>query len=726
MIGNLTRFRSCCTFEDPGLAVPHGMEVYHSPAIMAIEPTYPKTTQPSAKRQRAKPAHKDTAEKINKKLDAFPDKIDVRDWFYQPTLAPLPEQYIHVDGLPLVLDQGLEGACTGFALAAVINYHLCRNRRIKPGAREKEGVSPRMLYEMARRYDEWPGEAYEGSSARGSVKGWVAHGVVKNWQWQNKMTGPSHLDEQLAKDALNIPAGAYFRVMHRNIRDMHAAISETGILFATLLVHEGWMQPKETSRAYKYTSDGKTRTIRLPVIEQKEGADGGHAIAIVGYTRDGFIIQNSWGKHWGFNGLALLPYEDWMLHSSDCWVVQLGVPVETDFWKGSNNHDTSRKRQLAPGMVPLESIRPYVINIGNDGYLSGSGSYWTTETDVQRLFVQVAETSKDWKKKRIMLYFHSGLQSEKEVARRVISFKQVCLENNIYPIHIMWENDFWTSLKGKVFNLFAGNDDETNTWLAKLRESAPEIRDRTFELSAAKTGNMLWDEMKRNAELASTNPAAAGIRKKAIATVAEKGLEAYNNLSQKDKNKCEIHIVAHSAGAIFITYAMEALLQIGIPVKSVQFLAPAISIDLFKEKYVPLMEQQEQLRPTIYALSDKGERDDDVGPYGKSLLYLVSNAFEKTRGTPLLGMERFINGQNPDLDQKLVDKEISNMLMQPVNGWPALVIAGRAPGMQEIGPDICRAASHGAFDNDNFTLNSVLYRILGKEPSRRFDINDLQ
>ena len=58
---------------------------------MPLEPTAPKTTQPSAKRQREKPAKKDTAEKLNKKLDAFPDKIDVRDWFYEPTLQALPD-----------------------------------------------------------------------------------------------------------------------------------------------------------------------------------------------------------------------------------------------------------------------------------------------------------------------------------------------------------------------------------------------------------------------------------------------------------------------------------------------------------------------------------------------------------------------------------------------------------------------------------------------------------
>lgn len=37
---------------------------------------------------------------------------------------------------------------------------------------------------------------------------------------------------------------------------------------------------------------------------------GGHAISIVGYTDEGFIIRNSWGKSFGKNGYALLKNQD--------------------------------------------------------------------------------------------------------------------------------------------------------------------------------------------------------------------------------------------------------------------------------------------------------------------------------------------------------------------------------------------------------------------------------
>ena len=122
--------------------------------------------------------------------------------------------------------------------------------------------------------------------------------------------------------------------------------------------------------------------------------------------------------------VAVLPYEDWLLHASDCWVTQLGVPVDIDLWS-KGYADTDAGKQRAAKLIPLEQIRPYVINIGNNGMLSDSGDYWTTRDDVIRLFDTIGKTADTWGKKRIMLYLHGGLNSEKEVAQRIIAFKQV-------------------------------------------------------------------------------------------------------------------------------------------------------------------------------------------------------------------------------------------------------------------------------------------------------------
>ena len=77
-----------------------------------------------------------------------PDSLDFRDWIYEPELVPLDEYRLPKSRLIRVLDQGEEGACTGFGLAAVINYLL--RRRDGDSA---EQVSARMLYEMAKRHE---------------------------------------------------------------------------------------------------------------------------------------------------------------------------------------------------------------------------------------------------------------------------------------------------------------------------------------------------------------------------------------------------------------------------------------------------------------------------------------------------------------------------------------------------------------------------------------------
>lgn len=35
---------------------------------------------------------------------------------------------------------------------------------------------------------------------------------------------------------------------------------------------------------------------------------GGHAVMVIGWTKDGFLCQNSWGEDWGMNGKFILPY----------------------------------------------------------------------------------------------------------------------------------------------------------------------------------------------------------------------------------------------------------------------------------------------------------------------------------------------------------------------------------------------------------------------------------
>jgi hypothetical protein len=679
----------------------------------------PKTTRPVAVERREPEAKVTTARKIKRKLDAAPDRVDIRDWIYRPTLRPLPDQIIHCRSVPAILDQGEEGACTGFAMAAVINFQLGLRNLVT--AREKDRmVSPRMIYEMARRYDEWPGEAYEGSSARGAMKGWVAHGVARRSLWPDRLHGPHHLTDLRAKDAQRTPGGAYYRVMHRNIRDMHAALAEAGVLYATLMVHEGWDepgQPGDVTVKVSHVVDGSLVIDEFPVIVRKGRADGGHAVAIVGYTAEGFIVQNSWGTQWGNSGFALLPYEDWLLHATDCWVAQLGVPVALDLWLEQRAAQTAVGLQRAGRSIPLSEIRPYVIDVGNNGLLSRSGDYWTTEEDIDRMLDSVAREAAGWDARRIMLYLHGGLNDEGAAAQRVVAFRDVCLRNRIYPIHVMWETGFSETLRASVLDIFTNEDERAGAaWLKRMREGLSEARDRTVELTAAVPGGVLWREMKENARLASAPN--GGMR-----ILAQKAARLLKGLRQAERKRWELHVVGHSAGSIFAAHAIDLLGGLGMAFRSLQLMAPAIRADLFKETVVPAAKAGLCPHPTMYVLSDVGERDDRVGPYGKSLLYLVSNAFEDRRETPLVGMERFVRPTEGGADSS--DPILGAFFRQKVDGHPSLVIAG-ANTAADVSPNACESDSHGGFDNDTKTMNAVLYRILGHKPEAPFTDRDLQ
>lgn len=241
------------------------------------------------------------ATKKNKRvLNARPDTLDFRDKMYTATLHEVPtkidlKEYLEYK-VP-ILDQGQEGACTGFGLATVANY-LLRRRKVIP---DPKPVSARMFYQMAKRYDEWPGERYSGSSARGAMKGWHKHGVCSDKCWPYKITDKEHrLTEERTSDALRRPLGAYYRVNHKDIVAMHSAMAEVGILYATASVHEGW--------------DNVGKNGIIPFSEKNLG---GHAFAIVAYDDRGFWIQNSWGKSWGKQGFGLISYDDWLINATD-------------------------------------------------------------------------------------------------------------------------------------------------------------------------------------------------------------------------------------------------------------------------------------------------------------------------------------------------------------------------------------------------------------------------
>lgn len=617
---------------------------------------------------------KQAEETVERTLDALPDTVDFRDAIFVPTLIRVQAQtdlQAYRDLEIPVLDQGREGACTGFGLATVANY-LLRARGKDPTADE---VSAWMLYTMAKRYDEWPGEDYEGSSARGAMKGWFKHGLCAYDLWKARDPDPS-LEEKRSADALARPLGAYFRVNHKDLVSMHAAINETGILFATAKVHEGWQRVT--------TGDEE--------IEYREGWIGGHAFAIVGYSRRGFWIQNSWGPRWGKGGIANLLYSDWLANGTDVWVASLGAPIDLVSPSATANMRADAPRSYESQIYA--DLRPHVITSKNDGILDDKGTYGLTPAGLERLLKDgMPKAMARWKKKRVLLFAHGGLVKQDAAIQAVSSNLAPLLASEVYPLSFIWRSDAWTTITNILREAIGRRRDEG--LLERATDFLLDRLDDTLEVVARNLGGKaLWDEMKENAEEASSE-------KNGSAKLVAEHLIDLHKAGAID----EIHLVGHSAGSIFLAPIITKLAAAKTPVTSVSLWAPACTMEIFDEVYQPAVESGAISNFDLYTLDDLTERDDDcAGIYHKSLLYLVSNAFErlaripgvpKRDGEPLLGLARNVT---PRLDKFFNKKN---------RRWHV------APG------ETSNARHHGDFDNDKATLLSTLSRILGGNVTSR-------
>jgi hypothetical protein len=589
---------------------------------------------------------------------------------FEPTLIEVPVrrplQEYRRRAVP-ILDQGREGACTGFGLATVVHY-LLRSRRV---VSDRTAVSPRMLYDMARRYDEWPGESYEGSSARGAMKGWHKHGVCSSRHWKYLGTQDEALYKNRFRDALRRPLGAYYRVNHRDIIAMHAAIAEVGILFATAQVHEGWSRVGRDGRV-EWKDD-------TPIL-------GGHAFAIVAYDERGLWVQNSWGRSWGRQGFCQVSYDDWLANGSDVWVARLGAPVEL-----LTHESVARGVGVAAQgtrSYMFSDLRPHIISLGNEGRLRTDGTFGTSEGDVAEIFAQIGAHPAG--RRKLLVYAHGGLTKEDSAIQKVADLRSTLLDAGVYPISLIWNTDAWTTFKNVLDDAITRRRPEG--FLDSAKDFMLDRLDDALEPVARIAGGLVqWNEMKENAIKARDAGLAIVLRELSRLKARHPGLE--------------VHLVGHSAGSILLgglVTSATAGTKPPVPLASCTLWAPACTMDFYRECYLPAIGSGRLARFALFTLTDKAERDDHCANiYHKSLLYLVSNAFEKrlrkpffgeSDGEPLLGMAKFV--------AKLPARE------RPTD-W---VLSPNAMPTGEQGAS--RATAHGAFDDDAATLKATLARIL--------------
>ena len=179
--------------------------------------------------------------------------------------AKVPRSYTW--GLYAQLDQGSEGACVGFGWA----HELAARPAIVTNITNDVG---RLIYHDAQRVDEWPGEAYEGTSVLAGAKTVQARGFMQSYHWCFS------LDELVL------------------------AVGYQGPVVMGTWWNEGMFDTDDDGRFTdaQVTSDHA----------------GGHCWLVRGVSlkRSEFLCRNSWGPDWGLYGDFRLTFSqmDHLLH----------------------------------------------------------------------------------------------------------------------------------------------------------------------------------------------------------------------------------------------------------------------------------------------------------------------------------------------------------------------------------------------------------------------------
>jgi hypothetical protein len=342
----------------------------------------------------------------------------------------------------------------------------------------------------------------------------------------------------------------------------------------------------------------------------------------------------------------------------------------------------------------LGRLRPYVINL-TQGRFSSNGRYTTTASDVDAIFDEHLPkfiAGAGGRPVPLMIWAHGGLISEEKgllIAHGQINW---WLSNGVYPLHFVWESGTLDAIKQIVGPVLGVRD-------------LADYTDSLIEFLAAPIGSKLWLAMKQSAYMASQpgEQPDSGIDTQGGAHYTAVRLAKF---LRDHPNAISLHAAGHSAGSIFHSHFIPAARDVGVPsFASLTLLAPAMTVPLFKSTLASLVGRGQGVDElAVFTMRRERERDDScIGVYHKSLLYLVSRAFEPVAEMPILGLEDSLRA-DPSL--------VSLFGLNAASGDTDATVLWSVSSDSAPAGARTRSISHGGFDNDSATMESVAYRVL--------------
>ena len=550
-------------------------------------------------------------------------------------------------------------------------------------------VSADMLYRMAFFHDRYPDldndemSSIEGvRTLRSAIKGFYHHGVCMDWplteqaagpdRWQSSCYNEVSLDGSRlfptvdqAKAARNVGLGAYFRLASM-LNHFHAALNDAEAILTTANIHDGW-------------ADAKPEQGGIITWPPKKGISGMHAFVLTGYDQNGFHVLNSWGPEWGGYkdqaGIALWSYADWAQNVVDSWILRLAVYAPSAFGASIGEKGTKGLHgNIQSGATPCSELVGHYMHL-DDGFQVSTGSYpsftdgWTRTRDyLEAQFDPQASAGEKAKSyKGVLVWIPGSLEGTKKAINAAVQRKNLIKEIDLYPYTIFWCNNFVEKSMEVLQGLFDSCE-------AQAGENAAHL-DNLIENRVRGVGRAFWRDIEMGARRAVRGSGElpfepAEIDKLQRIKQGFAKLCIVDLIKLKQDTGCEIHVVAEGAGALMVHEILSALDEDSKAkdrahsdavdwwtkdiFDTLHLIHPAIGLPRAEKCLIPFIEKMNgpikgkkrrksavrtpQVRSVIKSETDPCARifiptrdlEDRVqfGKYGKSIVHLVSRAFE--------------------------------------------------------------------------------------------------
>jgi C1A family cysteine protease len=231
-------------------------------------------------------------------LNVIPSPNRERDWMAETVgveagtiraAAPVPNAKDLRETWWEVGDQRSTGSCVGWASAdSLLRWHFVKAGKLK----QADHLSVRFAWMASKEIDsntERPTTFVElaGTSIKSSLDVARKYGAVQDHVLKFTVGAFYTLASELRiRSYLNLSLG----FGGNTVKTWRRWIAEVGPILTRLNVDDSWMNAKKTAGKLEVYDSGS--------------ADGGHAVALVGYRAGVFVVRNSWGTGWGDKGFA--------------------------------------------------------------------------------------------------------------------------------------------------------------------------------------------------------------------------------------------------------------------------------------------------------------------------------------------------------------------------------------------------------------------------------------